>query len=118
MRQASLLQKVEHLDPTTTPAKLVFEMATENGAKAAGFENVGRLRPGWKADIVGLTTDITRATPLHDVFSHLVFAAHGDDVAFTMVNGDMVYEDGELPTGDADEIRRRAREYELPFDVE
>jgi cytosine/adenosine deaminase-related metal-dependent hydrolase len=118
MRQASLLQKVEHLDPTTTPAQLVFEMATDNGADAAGFEDVGRLRPGWKADVVGLTTDITRATPLHDVFSHLVFAAHGDDVDFTMVNGDVVYEGGELQTGDADEIRRRAREYELPFDVE
>jgi cytosine/adenosine deaminase-related metal-dependent hydrolase len=93
-------------------------MATDNGADAAGFEDVGHLRPGWKADVVGLTTDITRATPLHDVFSHLVFSAHGDDVEFTMVNGDVVYEDGELQTGDADEIRKKATEYELPFDVE
>jgi cytosine/adenosine deaminase-related metal-dependent hydrolase len=118
MRQASLLQKVEHLDPTTTPTKLIFEMATRNGAKAAGFEQVGCLREGWKADVVGLTTDITRATPLHDVFSHLVFAAHGDDVAFTMVDGEVLYEDGELRTGDADEIRRRAEEYELPVEGE
>ena len=116
MRQASLLQKVDHLDPTITPAKLVFEMATRNGAKAAGFENVGKLKPGWKADVIGLTTDVTRATPLHDVFSHLVFAAHGDDVAFTMIDGEVVYEDGELQTGDAEAIRRRASEYELPMD--
>ena len=118
MRQASLLQKVERLDPTTTPAELVFEMATRNGAKAAGFEKVGELKPGWKADIVGLTTDLTRATPLHDVFSHLVFSAHGDDVEFTMVDGEVVYDQGELLTGDADEIRRRAREYELPIAAE
>lgn len=118
MRQASLLQKVEQLDPTTTPARLVFEMATENGATAAGFEKVGRLKPGWKADIVGLTTNVTRATPLHDVFSHLVFSAHGDDVEFTMVDGEVLYEDGELLTGDADEIRRKAREYELPVEAE
>lgn len=116
MRQASLLQKVDHLDPTITPAKLVFEMATRNGAKAAGFEKVGKLKPGWKADVIGLTTDVTRATPLHDVFSHLVFAAHGDDVEFTMVDGEVVYEDGELRTGDAEAIRRRASEYELPVD--
>ena len=118
MRQASLLQKVEHLDPTTTPARLVFAMATRNGAKAAGFDRVGCLREGWKADIVGLSTDVTRATPLHDVFSHLVFSAHGDDVAFTMVDGEVLYEDGELRTGDAAEIRRRAREYELPVETE
>ena len=111
MRQASLLQKVESLDPTTTPAATIFEMATRNGAKAAGFDRVGRLRDGWKADIVGLTADVTRATPVHDVLSHLVFSAHGDDVVFTMVDGDVLYDDGEHVRADADDIRRRAREH-------
>jgi cytosine/adenosine deaminase-related metal-dependent hydrolase len=115
MRQASLLQKVEEMDPTTTPAEAVFEMATLGGARAAGFEDVGALREGWKADIVALDTDITRATPLHDALSHLVFAAHGDDVTFTMVDGDAVYDEafGGLQTADADDIRRRAREVEF-----
>ncbi|WP_117591199.1 5'-deoxyadenosine deaminase [Haloprofundus halophilus] len=113
MRQASLLQKVQTLDPTTTPAKVIFEMATRNGAKAAGFERVGKLKKGWKADVVGLTTDLTRATPLHDVLSHLVFSAHGDDVRFTMVDGEVLYDDGEHVRVDADEIRARANEYDV-----
>ncbi|MWG33176.1 5'-deoxyadenosine deaminase [Halomarina oriensis] len=110
MRQASLLQKVEELDPLATPAGTVFEMATHNGARAAGFDDVGCLREGWTADVVGLTTDLTRATPLHDVLSHLVFAAHGDDVRFTMVDGEVLYDEGELATGDAAAIREKARE--------
>ncbi|WP_435144063.1 5'-deoxyadenosine deaminase [Halobaculum sp. P14] len=114
MRQASLLQKVDALDPRTTPAETVFEMATLNGAEAAGFDRVGALREGWTADVVGVDTDVTRATPLHDPLSHLVFAAHGDDVAFTMVDGDVLYDDGELLTADADDIRRRAREFDVP----
>ncbi|QLG26399.1 5'-deoxyadenosine deaminase [Halorarum halophilum] len=114
MRQASLLQKVDALDATTTPAELVLEMATANGARAAGFDRVGKLREGWKADVVGLTTDITRATPLHDPLSHLVFAAHGDDVEFTMVDGEVLYRDGELLTGDAVDVRERAREFDVP----
>ncbi|USZ68082.1 5'-deoxyadenosine deaminase [Halorussus salilacus] len=114
MRQASLLQKVEDLDPTTLPARTVFEMATVNGARAAGFEQVGRLAPGWKADVVGLTTDLTRATPLHDILSHLVFAAHGDDVEFTMVDGEVLYDDGEHVRIDAERVRREASEYEVP----
>ena len=116
MRQASLLQKVAELDPTITPARLVFEMATINGARAAGFEEVGELKPGWKADIVGLTTDLTRATPLHDVLSHLVFAAHGDDVRFTMVDGEVRYDEAGVAGADARGIRKRAREFaaELP----
>jgi cytosine/adenosine deaminase-related metal-dependent hydrolase len=117
MRQASLLQKVDGLDPTSTPAETVFEMATINGAAAAGFEGVGRLAAGWKADIVGLTTDPTRATPLHDVLSHLVFAAHGDDVAFTMVDGEVLYEDGELAAAEAHAIREEARTVDLDLDA-
>ncbi|MFD1515802.1 5'-deoxyadenosine deaminase [Halomarina rubra] len=110
MRQASLLQKVEELDPMAAPAGTVFEMATRNGATAAGFDDVGCLREGWKADVVGLTTDLTRATPLHDVLSHLVFAAHGDDVEFTMVDGEVLYDDGEVTVADAAAIRAKAQE--------
>jgi cytosine/adenosine deaminase-related metal-dependent hydrolase len=110
MRQASLLGKVSDLDPTAVPADTVLEMATVNGARAAGFEKVGKLREGWKADVVGLTTDRTRATPIHDPLSHLVFAAHGDDVQFTMVDGEVRYDDGHVGV-DAAEIRERAQAY-------
>lgn len=116
MRQASLLQKVDHLDPTALPAEAIFRMATRNGAKAAGFESVGRLVPGWKADIIGVRTDVTRASPLHDVLSHLVFAAHGDDVVFTMVDGKVLMEDGEVTVVDADAIREDAKAIDLDLE--
>ncbi|WP_424004961.1 5'-deoxyadenosine deaminase (plasmid) [Haloarcula salina] len=118
MRQASLLQKVDQLDPTVTPASEIFEMATINGAKAAGFEKLGALREGWRADIIGVDTDLTRATPLHDVLSHLVFAAHGDDVRFTMVDGTVLQEHGEVTAVDADAVRERASEMGLNMDLE
>jgi len=118
MRQASLLQKVEQLDPTVTPAAEIFEMATVNGAKAAGFDKLGAIREGWRADIVGLDTDLTRATPLHDVLSHLVFAAHGEDVRFTMVDGEVLMEDGKVTTIDADAVRDRASTMGLEMDLE
>ncbi|WP_312909726.1 5'-deoxyadenosine deaminase [Natronosalvus caseinilyticus] len=110
MRQASLLQKVEALEPRALPAETVFEMATVNGARAAGFDRVGKLREGWKADVIGLRTDLTRATPIHDVLSHLVFAAHGDDVTFTMVDGEVRLRDGEAVGIDAERLRARAAE--------
>lgn len=117
MRQASLLQKVETLDPTTTAAGTVFEMATRNGARAAGFDHVGKLRKGWKADIVGMTTDVTRTTPVNDVLSHLVYAAHGDDVVFTMVDGEVLYEDSEHVGLDAADVREQARKFTRELDV-
>ncbi|MFB6110105.1 MAG: 5'-deoxyadenosine deaminase [Halodesulfurarchaeum sp.] len=113
MSRASLLQKVDNLDSTVTPTETILEMATINGAKAAGFEKVGKLKEGWKADIIGLTTDVTRAAPLHDVRSHLVFSARGDDVEFTMVDGNVLMEDGEVTVADADRIREEAMNVDL-----
>jgi 5-methylthioadenosine/S-adenosylhomocysteine deaminase len=117
MRQASLLQKVEHLDSTATPASVIFDMATINGAEAAGIDRIGTLREGWRADIIGLHTDITRATPLHDILSHLVFAAHGDDVQFTMVDGQVLMEKGNVTGVDADAIREEASEISSKLDA-
>jgi len=110
MRQATLLQTVEHREPTTLPAEDVFGMATRNGAKAAGFERVGKLKEGWKADIVGVDAETSRGVPLHDPYSYLVYAANGSDVSFTMVDGEVVYENGEVTTVDTEELYREARE--------
>jgi cytosine/adenosine deaminase-related metal-dependent hydrolase len=110
MRQASLLAKVDRTDATALPAEAVFEMATVEGARAAGFDRVGRLREGWRADVIGLSTEAARATPIHDPLSHLVFAAHGDDVQFTMVDGDVVQKEGTVVSCDPVRIRTRAQE--------
>ena len=48
-------------------------------------------------------------TPVTGVRSHLVYAAHGDDVQFTMVDGEVVY-DGEPTRVDAERVRERAQE--------
>ncbi|ESS03786.1 MAG: cytosine deaminase related metal-dependent hydrolase [uncultured archaeon A07HR67] len=108
MRQASLLGTVDARDPTRLPASTAVAMATENGARAAGFERIGRLESGYKADVIGITTDRTRATPVHDPLSHLVYAAHGDDVVFAMVDGTVRYDGGEHVGIDAAAVRERA----------
>jgi len=110
LRQASLLAKVDALSATALPASDVFRMATLTGARAAGFERVGALRAGWRADVIGISTASSRATPIHDPLSHLVFAAHGDDVELTMIDGTIRYDDGHVDV-DANTIRERAREF-------
>ena len=118
MRQAGLLGKVDCLDPTATPAATLFEMATTNGAKAAGFDRLGKLREGWRADVVGLRTDVTRATPLHDVLSHLVYGARASDVQFTMVDGEVLLSEGEVRVADAAAIREEAHRIADSLDLE
>ena len=115
MRQASLLAKSRSLDPTSLPARTVFEMATEVGARAAGFDDVGTLQAGKKADLIGLETGRMRSTPIHEVHSHLVYAARGDDVRFTMVDGRVLYEDGEHLTVDSEAVKERAKRIARSF---
>jgi guanine deaminase len=117
MKQASVLQKVDNLDPTVAAMEDIFEMATINGAKAAGFDRLGELKPGWRADIIGLSTDTTRGTPLYDVLSYLVFAARGNDVKFTMVDGNILMENGTVTIADADSIRQSATEVAESLDI-
>jgi len=118
MKQASTLQKVDQLDPTVAHAEAIFEMATMGGAKAAGFDNLGKLKPGWRADIIGLSTETTRATPLYDPLSHLVFSARGEDVELTIVDGEVLMEDGEVTVADAGAIRAKANEIADSLDLE
>jgi len=117
MRQAGLLGKVDTHDPTVLSAADIFEMATVGGARAAGFDRVGRLHEGWRADLVGLSTASARATPVHDPLAHLVYAARGDDVELTMVDGEVLVADGELQVADGDRIRREAREVAAALDL-
>jgi guanine deaminase len=117
MKQASVLQKTDQLDPTAAAMEEVFEMATINGAKAAGFDRLGRLEPGWRADIIGLTTDTTRGTPLYEVLSYLVFAARGEDVEFSMVDGEVLMENGTVTVADADSIRESASAVAESLDI-
>jgi cytosine/adenosine deaminase-related metal-dependent hydrolase len=116
LKQASLLAKVDGRDPTAVDAPTALRMATLNGAQAAGFDRAGALREGWRADVLGVDTDLARATPLHDPIGHLVFAAHGDDVAFTMVDGAVLYDEAEggHRTLDAERIRREANAFDVP----
>ncbi len=115
MRQGSLLAKVDSEDATALPAETVFEMATVDGARAAGFDRLGALREGWRADVIGLSTDAARSVPVHDPLSALVYATHGDDVVFTMVDGNVLQDDGEIRCCDADAVRERARELATQF---
>ncbi len=110
LRQASLLASVEDRDPTALPATTALRMATRHGAQAAGFDRLGALREGWRADVVGLDYHASRAVPVHDPVSHLVYATHGDDVTFTMVDGEVVFADGTVRTVDASAVRKRAQE--------
>jgi len=109
LRAAALIHKGVTLDPTLIGAKQALEMATVNGARALALENVGALSQGMKADLILVKTAGAHAAPMADPLSHLVYAAQGSDVSLTMVDGHILYEDGQFSTFDAQEVIAQAK---------
>lgn len=110
MKYASLFQKAVHTDASLLQSRQILEMATINGARALGMEDqIGSLEPGKKADIILINTRTPALTPVFlgenfNVFAHLVFAAHGDNVDTVIIDGKMVMEHREMLTVDEEEV--------------
>jgi 5-methylthioadenosine/S-adenosylhomocysteine deaminase len=110
MRQAGFLAKHATRDPTALPAQAALDLATVGGARALGLErSIGSLEPGKKADVITVTIDRARHTPLYDPISHLVYVAHGADVRTTVVNGKVLMADRRVRTVDRTAVIRDAR---------
>jgi 5-methylthioadenosine/S-adenosylhomocysteine deaminase len=111
MDTAAKLHKVNTLDPTVMDALTVLRMATIEGAKALGLQDItGSLKVGKKADVIVIDTHQPHLTPMYNATSHLVYAARGNDVMHSIINGQPVMEDRKLLTLDLAEIIAHARE--------
>lgn len=105
MDTAAKLHKVAKLDPTVMDAVTVLKMATTDAAKALGLSAVtGSLEPGKKADVILIDTRKPHLTPLYNPYSHLVYAARGDDVDTVIINGRVVVENRRLRTVDVEAV--------------
>ena len=118
MDTAAKLHKVQHMDTTVMDAVTVLRMGTIEGARALGLEReIGSLEKDKKADVIILDINKPHLTPLYNPYSHIVYAAKGNDVSHTIINGRIVMEDRRLKTlnlsdifdkirGQADRVRR------------
>jgi 5-methylthioadenosine/S-adenosylhomocysteine deaminase len=110
MRTASLLAKLQNVDPKAVSAATALEMATIGGARALGMDRVlGSLERGKRADIIVVSMRAARQTPMYDPVSHLVYTTRGDDVRDTIVNGKILMRNRKVLTLDAESVTREAR---------
>jgi 5-methylthioadenosine/S-adenosylhomocysteine deaminase len=113
MRTASYFGKVLSHDLFAASAAQVFEAATLGGARALGRDDLGRLAPGAKADLVLIdlaTRDTLRFGPVRDPIKALVECGIGDDVVTVVVDGVVRMRDRTIPGVDLAALRRQAQE--------
>jgi guanine deaminase len=111
LRLASYLSRVTTRDlDQWLSAEDVLTAASEGSASILGFDRIGKLERGFKADIVFLDLGHINYVPLRNTALQLAYAENGSAVKHVMIDGRFVLKDGHLLTVDEGKLRRRAEE--------
>ena len=110
MRICALLHKGRLLDATVLPAEEALYLATRGGALALGYEDVGSVEPGFKADLCLVDLDQPYYHPMTDLVHHIVYGGNSRDVEMTLVDGRVVYERGKPIVEDLDAVCARIQD--------
>jgi cytosine/adenosine deaminase-related metal-dependent hydrolase len=99
-RHALLLQRVKYGAEAFT-VQDALDVAILGGAKVLGRDDIGVLKPGYAADFIGvdLNTLSLSGGAVHDPLSSLLLCSV-NRVDFSVINGKVIVEDGELKTLD------------------
>lgn len=100
---ATGLQKVCCDDPEAVPAGDVLQMATVNGAEIMGLKECDILAAGRRADLIMLDLSQPNMQPLQHTEKNIVYSGSKMNVKMTMINGRILYEDGEFHIGEKPE---------------
>ena len=109
MRLAIILARVMAGSIRTADTGEMFRAATAGGAAALGRDDLGRLAPGARADIVLVDLDHPAMRPARDPLRTFVFEAADRAVRDVFVDGRPVVENGEAPASRPGAGRGRAR---------
>ena len=114
MKFAAVLSKVIDRQTEIATAADVFNAATLGGANAINRDDLGRIAPGAKADLVIWEGESMWMSPLRDPIKNIVYNAQASDVQTVIVNGKVVMRDGVIPT--APDIKALARRLQAAGD--
>jgi cytosine/adenosine deaminase-related metal-dependent hydrolase len=108
-RWAAVLSKVADGDARVGTARDVFTSATLGGAWALGRDDLGRIAPGARADLLLFRQDTLSMAPVRDPIRNLVFSASREDLDTVMVDGRVVVRGGRVAGVDEAELARRVQ---------
>ena len=114
IRLATLIHKGTSEDPEVLNAETALTMATINGAKAVGLDKItGSLEVGKNADLIVIDLNRAATTPIYNLYSTLVYAAHSGQITSSMVNGKWLMKNREILNLNESEVLEEAHDLAL-----
>ena len=109
MRYASMVSSVRGPDyKRWMSAPEIMAAATEGGAYATGFKKLGKIAPGYRADIVFLDLHSLNWMPVNEPVNQAVLTEDGTGVRDVMVDGKYVVKDRKHLTVDMASLAAKA----------
>ena len=107
LRWAAVLGKVTKRQTEVSTAADVFNAATLGGAAMLHRDDLGRVAPGCKADLLFWDMHGMTMVPVRDPIKNIVYSATASDLTDVMIDGRFVKRDGVVVTGDKHEVSVR-----------
>lgn len=109
MYLAALLPELRHKGSPVIQAEDMLLAATKNGAELL-FPDSDRIEAGKRADLVVLDMIRPSMQPEHNIARNIVYSGSKDCVYMTMIDGKILYENGEFLIDESpEEIYKRAK---------
>jgi cytosine/adenosine deaminase-related metal-dependent hydrolase len=109
MKLGIQLCRVVERDPTACRAEDYYDAATLGGATALGREDLGRLRPGARADLIVFDLSDPRLGQVIDPIQTMMLSGSGRNVATVIIDGRFVMENYRIPGVDYDALAEQAQ---------
>ena len=101
------LAKLKDMDPKAVDAMEVLKMACVNGAITLGHEECSELSAGKKADIIMIDLKQPNMQPILNIPKNIVYSGSKTNIKMTMIDGKILYYNGEYIGVNVDEIYER-----------
>ena len=108
LKFAAMLGKIGVAQSHRPTAAEVLDLATSRAASILRRPDLGAIKVGARADLIGVAVTDPSIAPALDVVQALVYYGNGRDVQFEMVDGRVLIEDGGFVGVDLNSVRARA----------
>lgn len=104
MYLATCLPNLSSCEANTINPKDILRAATVGGATIMGLNDNGSIMEGMKADIVMIDLNSPNMRPHNRIIENLVFSGNPSNVLMTIVNGQILYDNGCYTTIDKEKV--------------